>query len=249
MFCFYQDQFIEEDKVTLSINDRGFTLADGVFDTQLAVDGHMDDADHHFERLLHDAAIMDIPVAKPESEFKTIASMLFAKNGVAKGRWIVRTQITRGIAARGLKPPEDPHPTILMRVMPAPPVDDKPVTAIIATTAHRNHHSPLSRIKSLNYADNILALIEARDLGADEAILLNTEGFVACASSSNIFIVEKGKWFTPPILDGVLPGITRFKLMAEKHAVQESITPERLARADEIYQCNSVVGLRRILLA
>lgn len=246
MFCFFHDQVIEEDKVAISINDRGFSLGDGVFDTQLAISGHLQDAELHFERLLNDATILNIPLEKTVSELMTISTMLLARNSITSGRWVVRTQVTRGIALRGLAPSYDVHPTIVMRAMPAPPVDPTPSRIIIAQTTRRNEHSPLSKIKSLNYGDNLLALLEAKDLGVDDAILLNTEGHVTCATTSNIFIVEKGTWSTPPVSDGVLPGITRMKLIAEHKAREEHITVERLEAADEIYQCNSVIGIRPI---
>ena len=248
MLCFFDEQLIEEEKVTISIKDRGFTLGDGVFDTQVFVDGNLNDAHEHFERLLNDAIILGIPERKPIYELKEISSEIFVKNNITAGRWIIRTQITRGIAARGLVPPINTEPTILMRIMPAPVIDPKPIKAVIAQTVRRNEHSPLSKIKSLNYGDNILALIEAKDLGVDEAILLNTEGFVTCASASNIFIRERDQWITPPLRDGVLAGITRRKLIKEKNALEDSITVDRLHGATEIFQCNSVIGLRQLLL-
>ena len=248
MFCFFHDQFIEEDQVSISISDRGFTLGDGVFDTQLATNGHLLDAELHFNRLLNDATILDIPLEKTVPELLTISTMLLARNSITSGRWVVRTEVTRGIGLRGLAPSYDAHPTIVMRAMPAPPVTTTPSKVIIAQTTRRNEHSPLSRIKSLNYGDNMLAFLEARDLGAEDAILLNSENHVTCATTSNIFIVEKGIWITPPISDGVLPGITRMKLIAEHRAHQEHITPERLKKADQIYKCNSVIGLNELAL-
>jgi branched-subunit amino acid aminotransferase/4-amino-4-deoxychorismate lyase len=84
---------------------------------------------------------------------------------------------------------------------------------------------------------------------ADEAILTNTNGDIACAATSNVFIVEKGRWITPPLSDGVLAGITRANILAEKlAALEESISPERLRAADEVYLCNSFTGLRKVLL-
>jgi len=248
MFCFYNDQFVEEDKVAISISDRGFTLGDGVFDTQVAEQGILNDADLHFDRLQTHAIMLDIPFTKPIDELKTIAQMLLTRNGISTGRWIVRTQITRGIALRGLAPSPDAHPTIIMRAMPAQAIDMKPIKAIIAQTVRRNEHSPMSRIKSLNYGENILALLEARDLRADDAIMLNTEGHVTCLTTSNLFVREKDNWFTPPLSDGVFAGITRHKIIIEKNAQEEIINLDRLKSATEIFQCNSVIGLRQVLL-
>jgi len=65
------------------------------------------------------------------------------------------------------------------------------------------------RIKSLNYLNHILARIEANRAGADEAVLLNTQGRVAEGTADNLFIVRDGRLLTPPVIDGALPGITR----------------------------------------
>ncbi len=248
IFCFFHDQFIEEEKISVSINDRGFTLGDGVFDTQVTTEGVLLDADLHFERLLNDAIIFGIPLDKTLTDFHTISTMLLARNSISGGRWVVRSQLTRGQSLRGLIPPKEAHPTLVMRLMPAPPLDDTPLQAIIAATTRRNEHSPLSRIKSLNYGDNMLALLEAQDYGAEEAILLNTEDHVVCTTTGNIFIVENNTWITPPVTDGALPGITRMKLIAEHRAREEHITVERLKGAAQIWKSNSVIGIRQLKL-
>ena len=248
MFCFFNGQFVEEDKVHVSINDRGFTIGDGVFDTQVAENGVLPDGALHFDRLQTHAFMIDIPITQDVAELQTIAHMLMVRNGITTGRWVVRTQITRGVALRGLAPTPDAHPTIVMRAMPVPVATKGPTRAIIAQTVRRNEHSPLSRVKSLNYGDNILALLEARDLGADDAMLLNTEGHVTCLTTSNIFIREKDDWITPPLSDGVLAGITRHKIIEEKNVREEIINLDRLKSATEIFQSNSVIGLRPITL-
>ena len=248
MFCFFHNQFIEEEKVTISMHDRGFTIGDGIFDTQMCIDGFIPDADLHFNRMKHDAEVMGLPFGTGQDDLHKIAAMLLARNAIKTGRWIIRTQLTRGAALRGLQPPEHPDPTLVMRALPAPPPNQTPVKAVIALSVRRNEFSPLSRIKSTNYADNMIALIEAQKLGADDAVLCNTKGQIVCATTSNIFIVEKGNWITPPLTDGVLAGITRMKLIAEKNAREESITIPRIQSADEIWQCNSVMGIRRMFL-
>jgi len=117
---------------------------------------------------------------------------------------------------------------------------------IIAETVRRNSFSPLSRIKSLNYGDNLIALMEAKDKGADDAILLNAEGHVCCASTSNIFIVEGHDFITPPLYDGVLNGITRQFILQKYRVREESIHAERLLKSDAAFLTNSLSGIRAI---
>jgi branched-chain amino acid aminotransferase len=120
-----------------------------------------------------------------------------------------------------------------------------PLTVRVATCTRRNEHSPLSAVKALGYLDQILALREARAGGADEAILLNTAGRLACASAANLFLVADGRVLTPPIADGALPGITRGlvleRLIRKGAPIEErSIEPVCLEQAEEAFVTSSL---------
>ncbi|MBI3922657.1 MAG: aminotransferase class IV family protein, partial [Armatimonadetes bacterium] len=123
----------------------------------------------------------------------------------------------------------------------------KGVRAVI-TSARRNETSPLSRIKSLNFLDKLLARRGARSAGAEEALFLNVEGNVAEAAASNVFLVLGGQLVTPDLSSGLLPGITRaavievggrLGLQVEERAVSLA----ELRDADEAFLTNSVVEL------
>ena len=239
MKVFLNGVFIEEDKAGLPVTDRGFTLGDGVFDTMRAINGSLADADLHFERLLDHAAVLKIPVGMSVEDFKDAAHHLITPS--SRHPLAIRTAISRGPGERGLAPPEAPQPTILMRASPAPaPV--KPPRLIIAQNVRRNEHSPLCRIKSSNYGDNILALMEAKERGADDALMLNNAGHVACSTASNIFVQIGGVLYTPPLSDGVMNGITRQKLLPR--AREKSLSTDDLMRAEAIYLTSSIMGIR-----
>ena len=162
-----------------------------------------------------------------------------------EGRYALNTIITRGEAKRGLMPLERCNPTIEMRLSPVPDIFPE-IHAIISKTVTRNEGSPLSQIKSCNYGDNIMALIEARSTESNEAILLNSKGNVACASAGNIFCCLAGELVTPPLSDGVMDGVTR-KLIIEKYnAVERSITKKELVNAAGIYISNSIRGVMHV---
>lgn len=246
MIICFNGRFVHESKAAVSVTDRGFTLGDGVFDTMLAVDDKLQYAPEHFERLLQHCRAMQIDFTDTAETFGAMAQQLLQKNKLTEGRHAIRTTVTRGPGARGLAPPENATPTVVMRASPAPEPDNMPpVKAMIVKHIRRNEFSPLSRIKSLNYGDNIIALIEAQQNGYNDAILLNTKGNVCCASAANIFIEENGKLITPPLEDGAMDGITRAQIIAEKNATEESITPERLYNADAVYLTNSITGMRQ----
>ncbi len=247
MIVFLDNVFMEEKTARISPTDRGFTLGDGVFDTMLVLDGQLQHAEEHFSRLLKQASILQIKTHETHDSLKNTAMHLLEKNKITQGCHALRTTITRGAGVRGLMPPDKSSHTLLMHVSPAASPDSlPPVSVIIAQTTRRNEFSPFSCIKSLQYGDNLIALLEAKKKGANEAILLNTAGHVACATTGNIFILEKGHLLTPPLSDGALDGIMRSIVMQHTAVEEQSITPERLAEADGIYLTNSLYGIRAI---
>ena len=92
---------------------------------------------------------------------------------------------------------------------PPPPETYKKGFRAVVASLRRNSQSPLSRVKSTNYLESILGRRQAKAAGADEAIFLNDRGFLAEASTANIFLVVRGVLFTPSLDSGILPGITR----------------------------------------
>jgi branched-chain amino acid aminotransferase len=125
-----------------------------------------------------------------------------------------------------------------------------PVEAMSAAVVgvRRNEGSPLSRLKSLNYLDNVLAAREAAALGADEAIMLNNRGHAVCGARANLFAMTDGVLTTPPLVDGALGGITRHIVLAAARdlgleAAERSLLPSDLERADELFLTNSLLEI------
>lgn len=246
MIIFLNGMFMEESDCGIAPSDRGFTLGDGVFDTMLAVDGALQHADRHIARLVNHAAVLQIPLPIEADVLQGMGFELLQQNNFTSGRHALRTTLTRGPGTRGLNPPDRPEPTFLMRATPVPDPSEQPLKVKLAQTVRRNERSPLSQIKSLNYGDNLLALMEARDRGFDDALMLNTAGHVVCATTSNLFIEEDGRLVTPPLSDGALDGITRAGLIETSNAREESLSPERVRQTDAIYLTNSIAGIRRV---
>lgn len=233
--CCHNGELLLDSTLRLDAADRGLTLGDGVFDTQLFINGTLPDGDAHFSRLLRHASTIHIPVPWSVADLVAFALQLSSTDVV------IRTQITRGPAARGLALPEKTTPTLIMRALPIPAPRTAP--KLMISSIRRNETSPLSQIKATHYLDAILALKDAQDQGCDDAVFLNTQGHLTCATSANIFIVENSKWVTPPLADGVLEGITRARVIREKNSAEQSISEARLRNADEIWLTNSVRDL------
>lgn len=238
------------DAAALLLDDRGFLLGDGVFDTLAAFNGKPFRLEDHLQRLRQNAGAIDLPVPYDDAALGQ-AVLAVLKAGPAEKVVAVRTTVSRGPGPRGLLPPKTDvcRPVVMIAAAVfAPP--DSPAKAIISSV-RRNEGALTSRIKSLSYLDNILARQEAARHGADEAIMLNNRGVVAGATAANIFIVRNKTLFTPPVEDGVLAGIARkavFEMAATLglSAHETSLAPEKLYEADDVFLASSLIGVRSV---
>jgi branched-chain amino acid aminotransferase len=232
-------QLLHESEARLLVTDRGFTLADGIFETLRAAKMTLLWLSEHYERLKVGAAQLGLPVPFTESGIcGAIHQLVLASAAPAESA--IRLTITRGpTVARGLWPNERPsHPTCLLTV--APSVPPRPQDFIICKSTRRNEYSPLSRVKSLNYGDNIIARREAIERDAGDAIMLNTKGQIACATVGNVFFRIAGSWKTPSCADGILPGLARRRFLKEIDAVEAPLSIEAIMRSDAGFVSNSL---------
>lgn len=231
---------LPEEEASISIFDRGFTLGDGVFETMCVIDGEPLWLDDHLRRLHDGAAVLGIPVPFADDAIARGLGELIAAAGHPRAS--LRLTLTRGPSrVRGLWPPAMPMtPTLLAIVNPMPAASRPPLKLVVAQNVRRNEHSPLSRIKSLNYGDNILARREAEARGADDCILLNGAGRIVCATAGNVFLRIGADWLTPPIADGILAGTARRRLLGLIGAREASIDAPALANASAAFLSNSL---------
>lgn len=227
----------------LSPLDRGFTLADGLFETMRASNGVIFRLDAHLDRLCVGARLLGIPIPPALREHVAAA----ARSAFAAGyvHASVRLTVTRGPAPPGLAPPTQPTPTIALAIAPfTPPDAPHPIVAAMAS-ARRNEFALTSGIKTLAYTESVLALAQANAAGADDAIFLDTAGHVSEATASNLFALIDGTLVTPPLGCGVLPGITRATVLALAHALgiaaeERELAEPELAAASEIFLTSSI---------
>ncbi|MBC8340020.1 MAG: aminotransferase class IV [Rhodospirillales bacterium] len=216
--------------------DRGLTLGDGVFETMAVRGGQIPRADAHLARLGRGASVLGIELPMAGEDLLEALKSVIAANAISDGA--VRLTCTRGPGPRGLLPPQTPSPSLIITGAGTPLGLGEPVSAIIATETRRNEHSPLSRIKSLNYLDNVLALGEAVAKGADDALMLNGAGNLACATSANVFAVIGGNLVTPPVQDGCLDGVLRADVLGALGGEERTLAPGDLAGASEAFLTN-----------
>lgn len=239
MIVWLNGVLIEAAEARIDPADRGFTLGDGLFETLAVRHGEILQFDAHDMRLRQGCEVLGLSYP---TNIKTAIETALEANSLSDA--VVRLTLTRGAGPRGIALASHSSPTVLIAIS-GWPGSPPPARCIIASVTRRNEHSPLSRIKSINCLDNILARQEAIARGANEAILLNTKGRVAETTVSNVFIVKEGSIFTPPVEDGALPGVMRKAVLAAYPCAEKSLMPEDVSSADGIFLTNSL-GIRTV---
>jgi branched-chain amino acid aminotransferase/4-amino-4-deoxychorismate lyase len=229
-------------------DDRGLTLGDGLFETVLAQAGQLVDWQAHLHRMAAGCEVLGLPAAEPQ-EAERLAREALAAAGLDQARAAVRLTLTAGSGGRGLDRPDPVRSRMFAIAAPAPaPLGP---ARLITAKVRRNADSPASRLKALAYLDNVLARQEARAAGADEAVMVNTRGELACAAAANLFWIRDGRIETPDLACGVLAGVMRARVLAAAAALGEPVAKVRateaaLEAAQAVFLTNSLIGLRPV---
>ena len=244
---FLNGEYVDDNIALISHKDCGFTTGIGIFDSMLALEGKLIHAQDHYERIIHDAKIViGIDPSFSFEDFKNTCLLLLEKNNLSTGHARIRTTITGGKVNAPLAPATSP--TVLIEAASCPPAPETPLSCIIVRDYPRVAGSIFENCKRLDYSRSYAARRWAESLGAQEAILTNTKGNIACGATSNLFIEENGMLITPPLEEGVLAGITRKNLIIERKAKEQSVSFQRLQAADNVFLTNSFIGLRKVQL-
>jgi len=235
-------KLVEADEARVSIFDHGLLYGDGVFEGIRSYNGLVFKLEEHIERLFDSAKAIELKIPLTKNELiNTIVETLKA-NGLRDA--YIRLVVTRGPGDLGLDPRKCKKPTIFIvtdKISLYPEeVYELGLKVIIAKTRRNSKEALNPQVKTLNYLNNILGKIEAIKADAQEAVMLNSDGFVAECTGDNIFIVEAGLISTPPQDAGALKGITRNAVIKlaqkEKIRVEEKmIKPGELYKADECF--------------
>ena len=204
-------KFYQKEDAKVSVFDHGLLYGDGVFEGIRTYDGLIFKLKEHIDRLYQSAhAIMlDIPISK--DEMVGAIKKTLRENDMKDA--YIRLLVTRGIGDLGLDPRKCGRPTVVIitdKIKLYPQELYGKGLEIVTISTQRNIHQAVNpQIKSLNYLNNILAKVEAINAGVEEAVMLNSEGYVAECTGDNIFIVKGRHLYTPPQCMGTLRGITR----------------------------------------
>ena len=232
----------------LSPLDHGFLYGYGLFETMRAYSGHIFRLEAHLARLRRAAAFLGLRLDHLPDLSQALYETLDA-NHLTNAR--IRLTLSGGAGEPVPDVTACREPTLLITAreyVPHPDSVYRQGFRVAVSAISRNTRSPLSGLKTVSYLDNLLARKEARLAGADEAIMLNEQGFVAEGSTSNVFLVSGNALRTPGEDCGILPGVTRSVVLdlartAGLATVEEKMAPGEFALADEAFCTNSLIEI------
>ncbi len=211
MKIYLDGKFVDEADAKVSVFDHGLLYGDGVFEGIRLYSGNIFRLEEHLERLEYSAKAIMLQMPLTRKELSDATCETCRQNGLQDG--YIRLVITRGVGDLGLAPWLCAKPSLFIiasKITLYPQEHYDNGLAIVTVPTRRINPAALpATVKSLNYLNNILGKIEARQFGALEAIMLNDQGYVAECTADNIFLVHKGEIITPAASQGALKGITR----------------------------------------
>ncbi len=231
----------------ISIDDRGYTLGDGLFETVPLYKGRPFKLEYHFDRLKEGAKRIKLKLPLDESQMRDATRRLAERNSIETGA--VRLTVTRGKGPRGYGIEGCDSPVWALTCRQYTPVSGEkrekgfrlePVSIRI------DPRSPLRGLKTVSSLESIMIYDQARRLEADEAMTLTVDGHIASCAAANIFWVRDGRLETPSLSCGVLPGVTRrivLELAGEIgiEADEGRFGTEAIEEADEVFITNSLL--------
>lgn len=200
-----------QEEARIPVTDHGFLYGDGVFEGLRFYNRRILKLGAHLDRLVDSALALAIELPMSLDDMQTALKEVVTASPHEDG--YIRLIVTRGEGPLGIDPRQCKTGNVVIICdqlsMVSDRVREQGAKLIIASTRRLAGDQLDSRIKSLNYLNQIMARIEANTAGADEAVVLNQQGFIAEGTADNIFIVKDECLMTPPVTDGALDGITR----------------------------------------
>ena len=248
MFVYLNNTIVPAAEARISVFDHGFLYGDGIYETMRVYDGVIFLLGEHLNRLRRSASLIGLNLPKNDADIRSDVYDTLLANDLSDA--YVRLTISRGYGEIGLDPDlcKEPTFTIIAEKFKNYPRSyyENGIRLKIASVRRNLKEALNPQIKSLNFLNNILAKIEAKQADAHEAIMLNMHGHLAEGTVSNIFFLKNSILQTPSIECGILDGITRGLVidLAEKNALtvkEGDFRPEDLYRATEVFITNSTM--------
>ncbi|RMG12437.1 MAG: aminotransferase [Deltaproteobacteria bacterium] len=244
-------RLVPPEQAVISVFDRGFLYGDSVYEVLRSYRGEPFRMEAHLERLAASAEriALEIPWSRERLTEEIRRTLEAAANDREGRESYIRIIVTRGAGPIGLDPAlaEGPRVLVIVRPLEQPPPEayQRGVEVAIVGVRRNAKDAVDPAAKTGNYLNNLLALKEARDRGAYEAIMLDAEGRIAEGSTSNVFLVRGGTLETPALETGILEGVTRREVLSVAEALgvptrECYLRPEDLKQAEEAFLTSTI---------
>ena len=242
MIAYVDGKWTPAEEARISVLDHGLLYGDGVFEGIRVYGGVPFLLDEHLDRLAASARAIVLELPAGREEIAALCREAAQRAELDDG--YLRLVVTRGAGALGVSPHTCARASLIVIAAPLtlyPAERYRDGVRLVTSSLRRSASDALPpQIKSLNYLTSVLASIEARRQGADEAVLLNAQGLIAECTADNLFLVSGGRVLTPAVASGALAGITRAlvsRLLNEQgiECVESPLTPADAWTADELF--------------
>jgi branched-chain amino acid aminotransferase len=242
VIAYVDGKWTPAEEARISVLDHGLLYGDGVFEGIRVYGGVPFLLDEHLDRLAASARAIVLELPAGREEIAALCREAAQRAELDDG--YLRLVVTRGAGALGVSPHTCARASLIVIAAPLtlyPAERYRDGVRLVTSSLRRSASDALPpQIKSLNYLTSVLASIEARRQGADEAVLLNAQGLIAECTADNLFLVSGGRVLTPAVASGALAGITRAlvsRLLNEQgiECVESPLTPADAWTADELF--------------
>jgi len=247
MLVLLNERFVPEEEAVISVFDRGFLYGDGLFETIKVFNGNPFRWSEHFERFRRGADFLGIELPFASGPLLELARELVRKNEARDA--LMRVMVSRGVGLRGYSPRGAKRPTwVISTHVGSGGGEEMRQWRLQSSSVRLPANEPLAQFKTCNKLAQIISRTQADAAKADEALLLNTDGFVVEGSSSNLFWIKDDIIHTPPLASGILAGVTRsvVKEISADLGVSTrecNVVPEQILEADGVFLSLTSVGI------
>jgi branched-chain amino acid aminotransferase len=243
LVVYVDGEWYPKSRASISVFDHGMLYGDGVFEGIRGYNGIIFQFKEHLERLYSSAKSIKLQIPLPPDVMTKAVVETLKRNGLKDA--YIRLVVTRGVGDLGVDPRKCRKASVIIITEYADPsfgavAKQRGISVIISSVRRDAVDATTHEIKSLNYLNSVLAKLEALDAGADDALMLDRNGFVSEATTTNLFIVKKSEIYTPPSTAGILPGVTRKRIIKlarelEYRVIERGLTPYDVTNADEAF--------------
>jgi len=243
LVVYVDGQWFPKSKASISVFDHGMLYGDGVFEGIRVYNGVIFQFKEHRDRLYSSAKSVKLNIPLSPQEMTEAVKETLKRNSLKDA--YIRLVVTRGAGDLGVDPRKCKRPSVIIITESVDPsygivVKQTGISVIISSVRRDAVDATTHEIKSLNYLNSVMAKLEAADAGAEDALMLDRNGFVSEATTTNLFIAKDGDLITPPSTAGILPGVTRKRTIALAkelgyRVIEKGITPYDVTSADEAF--------------